>query len=172
MSIYRNEWPLLVLCPSGARYHWENEFKQWLGVESSVNNSDEEKDKTFPDCKKSSDEGLLHDWQINVLTSSKSTILPHSDTTVVICSYGLAPALVASGKIYPRLFRCAIVDESHMLKNKVGLASLAFVIVWLLAAVESVQCLAFSQTLSYRCHAQLLPGDEANFYVTARSQRD
>ena len=36
---------------------------------------------------------------------------------VVICSYGLAPTLVASGKMYPGLFRAAIVDESHMLKD-------------------------------------------------------
>ena len=32
MSAYANEdWPLLVLCPSTARYHWEVEFRHWLG---------------------------------------------------------------------------------------------------------------------------------------------
>ena len=35
MSAYsREDWPLLVLCPSTARYHWEVEFRHWLGVGS------------------------------------------------------------------------------------------------------------------------------------------
>lgn len=120
MSIYHKEWPVLVLCPSGARYHWENEFKQWLGVDSAVNKSEKNTiDKIFPDSRKKSSIGpLLQDWQINVLTSSKSPILPYEDTRVVICSYGLSSFLIESGKIVSRIFRCAIVDESHMLKNK------------------------------------------------------
>ena len=132
MTMYYNEWPVLVLCPSGARYHWENEFKQWLGVESAVNqpivNDDDDGDKVFPDSNRNrkrqvdtlptSNTPLLHDWQINVLASSKSAILPFPDTKVVICSYGLSSVLIETEKIVPRMFRCAIVDESHMLKNK------------------------------------------------------
>lgn len=73
----------------------------------------------FPDSRKKAGNGpLLHDWQINVLTSAKSAVLPHEDTKVVICSYGLSSTLIECGKIVSRLFRCAIVDESHMLKNK------------------------------------------------------
>ncbi|KAL3816466.1 hypothetical protein ACHAXA_009891 [Cyclostephanos tholiformis] len=35
MSAYaREDWPLLVLCPSTARYHWEVEFRHWLGTGS------------------------------------------------------------------------------------------------------------------------------------------
>lgn len=120
MSIYHKEWPILVLCPSGARYHWENEFKQWLGVDSAVNKSEQSAlDRMFPDSRKKATNGpLLHERQIHVLTSSKSIILPDVDTKVVICSYGLSSALIESGKIVSGLFRCAIVDESHMLKNK------------------------------------------------------
>lgn len=44
--------------------------------------------------------------------------MPYDDTKVVICSYGLAPILAENGKLFPSQFRCAIVDESHMLKNK------------------------------------------------------
>ena len=120
MSMFYKEWPLLVLCPSGARYHWENEFKQWLGVDSAINKNAENispEEKCFPDCRKSNGQ-LLKDWQINVLTSSKGRVLTNQDTKVVICSYGLAPTLIQSGAIWPGLFRCAIVDESHMLKNK------------------------------------------------------
>lgn len=138
MTMYHNEWPVLVLCPSGARYHWENEFKQWLGVDSAVNKTiihqdihdDDEGDKVFPDSNRNRkrqhdslstedpNSPLLHDWQINVLGSSKSVIFPFPDTKVVICSYGLSSTLIEHKKIVPRMFRCAIVDESHMLKNK------------------------------------------------------
>ena len=137
MTMYHNEWPVLILCPSGARYHWENEFKQWLGVNSAVNQAvihkddmDNDGDKVFPDSnrnrKRQHDMSstnnqrspLLHDWQINVLGSSKSTLFPFPDTKVVICSYGLSSVLIETNKIVPRMFRCAIVDESHMLKNK------------------------------------------------------
>ena len=120
MAAYRNEWPVLVLTPSSARYHWETEFANWLGVDSEVNNQKVDGDVQCGNgvdaC--ASDEQLLRKWQTNVLTSSKDKLFPHPDTAIVICSYGLAPMLVASGTIVPGRFRCAIVDESHMLKNK------------------------------------------------------
>jgi hypothetical protein len=109
MSVYRKEWPILVLTPSSARYHWATEFKNWLGAASDINKPQDGEEMASD---------LLEESQINVLTSSKVDILPNKSTKVVICSYGLAPALIESGKVYPGLFRCAIVDESHMLKNK------------------------------------------------------
>lgn len=99
-----------MLTPSSARYHWENEFRHWLGESSHVHKVDDETSKLH--CE------LLQDSQIRVLTCAKDELLPDQNVKVVICSYGLAPTLVESGRIYPRLFRCAIVDESHMLKNK------------------------------------------------------
>jgi hypothetical protein len=109
MSVYRKEWPILVLTPSSARYHWANEFKNWLGAASDINKPQDGEEMASD---------LLHESQINVLTSSKVDVFPNKNTKVVICSYGLAPALIESGKVFPGLFRCAIVDESHMLKNK------------------------------------------------------
>jgi hypothetical protein len=109
MSVYRKEWPILVLTPSSARYHWATEFKNWLGIASDINKPQDGEEMASD---------LLHESQINVLTSSKVDVLPNKRTKVVICSYGLAPALIESGKVFPGLFRCAIVDESHMLKNK------------------------------------------------------
>jgi hypothetical protein len=129
MSVYHRDWPILVLTPSSARYHWENEFQQWLGRDSPINkekqarvnlggeSDDEEEEDNGDDVDESNCMELLDDSQIHVLTSGKDAIIPSSNTKVVICSYGLAPALVASGKVYPGLFRAAIVDESHMLKN-------------------------------------------------------
>lgn len=108
MAAFHEEWPLLVLCPSGARYHWEHEFRHWLGVKSAVNAGVTKKD------------GLLRDSQIHVIANSKNDILPNKNIRVAICSYGLAPTLIISGKLRPLQFRCAIVDESHMLKNKLS----------------------------------------------------
>jgi SNF2 family DNA or RNA helicase len=129
LAVFHREWPVLILTPSSARYHWENEFQHWLGRDSPVNkeqqvrlnlggeSDDEEEDDGDEPIDESNCMTLLQDHQIHVLTSSKDTILPTKDTLVVVCSYGLAPALVQNGKIRPSLFRCAIVDESHMLKN-------------------------------------------------------
>jgi len=36
MSIYYDDWPLLIFTPSSARYHWEAELLHWLGSESDV----------------------------------------------------------------------------------------------------------------------------------------
>ena len=107
MSVYAEEWPLLVLTPSTARYHWESEFVRWLGINSHIN-----KDAAAPT------EQLIRESQIHVLTSSKDQILPNKDVQIVICSYGLAPTLAENGDLRPGQFKCAIVDESHMLKGK------------------------------------------------------
>lgn len=130
--MYHDEWPLLVLTPSSARYHWENEFQHWLGADSPVNKdrvgdsgldfggesesteNEEDFDLAALEAKSMP---LLEKSQIHVLTSAKDPLFRNEDTKVVICSYGLAPILVERQKIVPALFRCAIVDESHMLKN-------------------------------------------------------
>ncbi len=129
MAVYHRDWPLLVLTPSSARYHWENEFQHWLGWDSPINkekqarmnlggeSEGEEEDDDDEEVDESNSMPLLDESQIHVLSSGKDAIFPRRNTKVVICSYGLAPALAASGKIYPGLFRAAIVDESHMLKN-------------------------------------------------------
>ena len=135
MALFHEEWPILVLTPSSARYHWENEFQNWLGADSPVNkgqedeldldddddNAKEEETNNAPDdapvTKNRPPMTLLKDSQIHVLTASKDDVLPNESTRVVICSYGLAPTLVETGKIRPGQFRCAVVDESHMLKN-------------------------------------------------------
>mmetsp|Transcript_10457 Transcript_10457/g.26351 ORF Transcript_10457/g.26351 Transcript_10457/m.26351 type:complete len:1418 (-) Transcript_10457:134-4387(-) len=131
MSIYHEEWPLLILTPSSARYHWAAEFNNWLGAESNVNNpskvpndssiigekpdeNEEDLDDILPPLNPMR---LLRDSEIHVMTAGREKVFPTSETRIVICSYGLATSLVDSGKLFEGLFRCAIVDESHMLKN-------------------------------------------------------
>jgi SNF2 family DNA or RNA helicase len=146
MSIYHEEWPVLVLTPSSARYHWSAEFENWLGKNSSVNQSDgnesidfdgDENSEKVAEKVKDDEKGeggdeelngdvkmeekkpmeLLDESNIYVVNRSRDDLIPHKGIRVVICSYGLAPALVEQGKLTPGLFKCAIVDESHMLKN-------------------------------------------------------
>jgi hypothetical protein len=122
MSAFKNDWPLLVLCPSTARYHWETEFRHWMGRESqtaltaSSNNANVGDNNT--DIMNNHGPELRHS-QINVLTSGKDRILKSDNSTkVVICSIGLIVNLVNSQRIVPGMFRATIVDESHVLKNK------------------------------------------------------
>jgi len=133
MSVYHDEWPLLILTPSSARYHWAAEFMNWLGSESSVNDKKDTSDK--PDYS-TSDDGeksdsyeeehdtiiepkkpmrLLKESEIHVMIAGKEKVFPTSDTRIVICSYGLATSLVESGKLHKGLFKCAIVDERLVL---------------------------------------------------------
>lgn len=130
MSVFHDEWPLLILTPSSARYHWENEFQQWLGSGSTINDKkkggqkydsiptgdDEEKEDM---CKEKDNfihrirnpMRLLRDSEIHVVIAGKAKLFPKKNTRIVICSYGLATSLIESGKIYAGLFKCAIVDE-------------------------------------------------------------
>lgn len=132
MALYHDEWPVLVLCPSGARYHWQTEFVNWLGdrkkfamkLPMGLEDGDQENidgnnvpPPSLPRQNRPRMEPLTQ-RQVHVLTYGKETVLPDSDTKVVICSYGLAQSMIKNMSIYPGLFLCAIVDESHMLKNK------------------------------------------------------
>lgn len=143
MSAYMtSDWPLLVLCPSTARYHWEAEVRHWLGKESKLlaksksagggegDNNNNGGSTTAASSSASSSaaannnnnddddyESMIRNDQINVLTSGKDTILK-SSTRVVICSIGLIVNLVNSNRIYPGSFRAIIFDESHALKSK------------------------------------------------------
>ena len=155
MTCYESEWPLLILSPSSARYHWEAEFKHWLGKRSSVNAEERNKRISKKYFEKSKGKGsnvdvgkkrsssdlddsnysrkkrerlsedkpkrscmkLLGKHDIQVLSSSKELSLPIR-RRIVVCSYGLAPNLIEYKKIRPGTFKCIIVDESHMLKNK------------------------------------------------------
>uniref|UniRef100_A0A7S3P599 Helicase ATP-binding domain-containing protein n=1 Tax=Amphora coffeiformis TaxID=265554 RepID=A0A7S3P599_9STRA len=158
MSMYADEWPLLVLSPSSARYHWAAECRKWLarkthggpssgGIEFEGAGPQEQISSQADDIK------LLDHDQVHVLTSSKDPILPQPNTRVVVCSYGLAPALIASGKLTPGLFKCAIVDESHMLKNKSAKRTLALIPV--LRATS--RCVLLSGTPALARPAELWP---------------
>ncbi|GFH58462.1 hypothetical protein CTEN210_14938 [Chaetoceros tenuissimus] len=151
MACYEDEWPVLVLSPSTARYHWEAEFLNWLGKDSEINRKVEqlEEEKLFvgdldseaeekklefngeysnkrrldfdqQDSKRSKPMPtipLLDPSEINVMISSSDPMLK-PNTRVVVLSYGLVANLAKKELLTPGSFKCVIVDESHMLKNK------------------------------------------------------
>jgi SNF2 family DNA or RNA helicase len=147
MSAFWKEWPLLVLCPSSARYHWEVELRHWLGessASSTTTDSDGVSEKGFQ----------LKKEMINVLTSGKSCIFRSDGATkVVICSYGLIVSLVYSERIFPGMFDAVIVDESHALKNKASKRTLA--VLPLLKGAD--RCLLLSGTPALARPSELWP---------------
>jgi len=40
MTLYWNEWPMIVFCPAGAKSHWMDELAQWLGDDIQVKELD------------------------------------------------------------------------------------------------------------------------------------
>lgn len=101
--VYKAEWPLLVMCPSSARYHWEAELLKWL------------------------DRDVLKKEEIQVVKAGRERL--HETSKVVILSYSLALRLkevlrapvrsagVAVGHRQQARFRVVVADECHYLKN-------------------------------------------------------
>jgi hypothetical protein len=158
MSAYRKEWPVLILCPSSARYHWEVEVRHWL---SSVD--DDEPDKRKPDIifpgssfpgRQKEERFEIKKESVNVVTSGKSHIFRHDgQTKVVICSYGLITSMVNSGRIKTGMFNAVIVDESHALKNKSSKRTIA--VLPLLKSAD--RCLLLSGTPALARPSELWP---------------
>lgn len=86
---YRDEWPVLVIAPSTARYHWEKEFLRWL------------------------ENATLRPEQILVITNSSQVFTP--DHRIVIVSYDIAQKLGEA--LLQARFQVVIADECHYLKN-------------------------------------------------------
>lgn len=92
---YRHEWPVLIVSPSSARFHWEAEFRQWLP-----------------------DDTYLPGESLIVLTSEKGASHKYLDNAlVIIISYDLVHR-EAVKKVLMRIApNVVICDECHYLKN-------------------------------------------------------
>ncbi len=88
-AAYRHDWPLLIITPSSAKYHWAQELKQWLG------------------------EDYIKPEEILVMNSSNDELL--TNHLIVISSYALTSR--EPEKYAKHNFGCLICDESHYLKN-------------------------------------------------------
>ena len=96
---FKSEWPLLVIAPSSARFHWQAECLKWLRDEHET-------------C------GYLDEDEVQVLTGGAQPIL--ATTRILIVSYDLVDrcrdALLAPNG--GTGFRVIIADECHLLKNQ------------------------------------------------------
>ena len=94
--LFQTDWPVLVVCPSSARYHWRAEILNWLLPEFVFSESD-----------------------VIMVESSRLSDLPKrgeiASFKFMIISYSLVPKLRAP--LLDFQFKFAIVDESHYLKN-------------------------------------------------------
>ncbi|KRY80076.1 SWI/SNF-related matrix-associated actin-dependent regulator of chromatin subfamily A-like protein 1 [Trichinella pseudospiralis] len=88
-SYYRNEWPLLVVCPSSMKYTWVEEIENRLPF---VNSN-----------------------QIVVLNTGRDSLPNSSDCSVLITSYDFM--VNQSEALIGRKFSIVILDESHNIKN-------------------------------------------------------
>ena len=162
MSSYWREWPLLILSPSSARYHWEVEVRQWLSdvdmedsKKSAKINSDWDGRRLIAPIKTDGQTNKeLKKEAVNVMTSGKDKVLRNDGKTkVVIVSYGLIVALINNRKIIPGMFQAIIVDESHALKNKSSKRTIS--VLPLLRAAN--RCLLLSGTPALARPSELWP---------------
>eukprot|EP00347_Sterkiella_histriomuscorum_P020832 403336296 len=84
--IFRDDWPLLVICPSSLRYTWYDEILKWL-----------------QDIRPS---------EICLIKSGKESIM--NDAKIYIISYEIASKI--TDQFVKRGIRFTIVDEAHYLK--------------------------------------------------------
>ena len=82
-SLYRDDWPVLILCPCSVKYIWRDELMYWL---DSIKLSD-----------------------IQILRNGKQTL--DSYAKFYIFSYDLAMRM--EDKIINKRFRFGIADEAH-----------------------------------------------------------
>lgn len=88
ISIYRNEWPVLIICPSSLKYNWKDEILAWL-----------------------KDLGLQRSIQI----IKKSSDDFEDKKEFFIISYDLCVRM--EKKLQAKEFNFIIADEAHYLKN-------------------------------------------------------
>uniref|UniRef100_A0A7S1FTN0 Helicase ATP-binding domain-containing protein n=1 Tax=Corethron hystrix TaxID=216773 RepID=A0A7S1FTN0_9STRA len=182
MSLFHEEWPLLVLTPSSTRFHWKHEFQFWLGKHSSLYT---EKKKRMIDgsdfsqpakkrLKKMTDvldkddtlskntcakDDKKDDGTIPLLKEKQIHVISSGkdlwsrNSRVVICSYGLIPSLAKRGFLKPGTFRCCIVDESHMLKNMSSKRTATLLPI----LKETTRCLMLSGTPAFAKPIELFP---------------
>ena len=86
--LFKNDWPVVVICPSSLRFNWRDEFMNWL---------------TF-----------LREDDIQVFTSAQDEF--NSKCCIYIFSYNIAMRL--AGILGRKAFKIVIVDECHFLKSR------------------------------------------------------
>lgn len=107
MSAFKEDWPLLIICPAVATTNWKAELLKWL----KENKNSKKDDGTL----------VLNDHNIVMLTNWNDSIATQIEAKdkekVFIASYERATKLVGENKLQAGMFKAVIIDESHNLKS-------------------------------------------------------
>ena len=87
--MYKDDWPVLIVCPSSIKLIWKHELLKWLP-------------------------GEISEREIQVFSSGKDGFI--KDAKIYIFSYELATKM--SESIDHMEFKIVIADEAHYLKSK------------------------------------------------------
>lgn len=87
--VFKDNWPVLVLCPSSLKYNWRNEIMRWTSLTKD---------------------------DIQVVSKGNESILS-SNQKFCIISYDIASNDEKSEELMKLNFQCILVDEAHALKN-------------------------------------------------------
>ncbi|KAI9098589.1 P-loop containing nucleoside triphosphate hydrolase protein [Phlyctochytrium arcticum] len=90
-TYYKQNWPVLIICPSSLRLTWRAEICKWLSI-------DEER--------------------VQVIYTRKSIVDTNAD--FVLCSYDLASKPEMVEQFRNREFGIVVADESHYLKSRIA----------------------------------------------------
>ena len=96
MSVVRDQWPVLIVCPTSLLFNWESEITEWLGTDLRVLVLSKPKD-------------------ILAKRHERQQLVQNHD--FVVMSYGTLGNGMVKDWVTARKYNCAIVDESHYIKN-------------------------------------------------------
>ena len=96
--MYRDDWPIIIICPSSLRYNWKEEILNWM--RDIVNPSD-----------------------IHLMTMGRESV--YNNKKIYIVSYELSTKI--AHQFLDRNIGIAIVDEAHYLKSWNSQRSLSLV---------------------------------------------
>lgn len=89
--VYREDWPVLIVCPSSAKHHWQAELVNLLSPHT------------------------IEPRDITLVENANQPLASNDNFKIAIISYGLITKL--ADKLKALSFNVVIADESHYLKN-------------------------------------------------------
>lgn len=88
-AVFKENWPVLILCPSSLRYNWRDEITNWL-------------------------KDIVTEKEVQIIKKSKDEL--NSKAKFFIVSYDLSIRI--ADKITEMNFQMAVADEAHYLKSR------------------------------------------------------
>lgn len=90
ISVFREDWPVLILCPASLKYNWRNEILNWLGLSKE---------------------------QVQIVNHIGDKILHQKQQCICIASFEMGSKDLFITNIKQAGFKTIIADEAHYLKS-------------------------------------------------------